>query len=786
MPGTLRRHRLRLRGLVQGVGFRPHIYSLALRHSLRGFVLNDKAGVLAELQGKPENLQAFEADLKAGPPPLARVDSLETQEVPCQPDEGFCILPSPPQTAPPLVSVGPDMAPCKACLDELLSPGRRFLYPFLNCTHCGPRMAACLGMPWDRPNTTLAGFPMCAACTAEYANPGDRRFHAQPIACPHCGPRLQNSLETLVSCIKEGGIVALKAAGGFQLLCDALHEASVQRLRLRKRRDGKPLAVMLPNLATAKRYAHLNALETALLQSPQRPIVLLKARLSPLGEALVRAVAPGLAHLGLCLPSTPLHYALFYEALGRPTSKIWLTKAHSLAWVATSANFSGEPLAFENEEALSKLADVADSFALHNRPIALRMDDSVLQVSAKKPQLLRRARGFVPTPLPLSWAGPPLLAVGGHQKSTFCLVHDNRAYVSQHLGDLDNPETCASFVENVQHWCKLLQLKPELLAADMHPDYFSTQWAEAEGLPCLSVQHHVAHVAATWAEHPEVKGPVLGLALDGTGFGTDGLPWGGELLLLETNDGRFAWQRVGHLKPLPLLGGNAVAREPWRMGVAALLALGEENKAIEAANRHKMPQTLLHAWKNGTLKAPLSTSLGRFFDAATNLLGLCEVASFEAEAPMLLEALAHHARRRKLVAPWPLEGFHVEKDNTIDLTCLLRPLVGFHPALFGGGVASLEGESPRQAAALWLHEAVAEALATWTSEEARRRRILCVALGGGCLQNRLLCEVLVKKLKRRGLFVLLPRQLPPNDGGICFGQAFVATKHFGQTGLGLN
>jgi hydrogenase maturation protein HypF len=773
---------------VQGVGFRPHVYGLARRFGLAGFVYNDKAGVVIEAQGEEEGLCAFEAALQAELPPLARLDGMQVETLPCLPghmhekhpsgaaqspcsgEEKFRILPSPKAEAPPLMSVGPDMAPCPACLQELFSPAdRRFLYPFLNCTCCGPRYALSLRMPWDRPNTTLAGFPMCEACTREYENPENRRFHAQPTACPACGPKLEACPQSLARCIAAGGIVALKAAGGFQLACDARNEAAVLRLRQRKMRDAKPFAIMVPHLEAARCLAVLTKAEEALLQSPERPIVLVRAReadgsarggLAPSGIA--RAVAPGLAHLGLCLPSTPLHEVLFYYAEGG--------EGEAPAWVMTSANFSGEPLLKDNEEALSQLSGLADAFALHNRPIAVRMDDSLMQVLATAPQMLRRARGFVPRPLPLPWHGPPLLAVGGHLKSTFCLVHDNRAYVSQHLGDLDSPKARASFCENIEHLCNQLKLKPELLAADLHPEYFSTQWAMHTGLPCLPVQHHFAHVAATWAEYPQVKGPLLGLALDGVGLGSDGLPWGGELLWLEggrEGEGALRWQRLGHLKPLPLYGGDAAAMQPWRMAVAAHVALGEEARALEVGKAHGLTPALLEAWKRGTLFAPLSSSLGRFFDAAACLLGLCALARFEAEGPMLLEALAHRALFSKQALPWPLGGHEVQEGNVLSLHGLL------------GRVAAEEALSLAPAAALWLHEALAEALAAWTADTARHRGLVHVALGGGCLQNRLLCEGLVERLMQRGLCPLLPRQLPPNDGGICLGQALAAAQHFG-------
>ncbi|MCL2013092.1 MAG: carbamoyltransferase HypF [Cystobacterineae bacterium] len=865
------RLRLCLKGLVQGVGFRPHVYTLAQHLRLHGFVHNTPEGLIIEVEGpKPKLLRFLKAlnapiplKVQTNPkvkekkkpktqsplqqeqeknwppplPPLARVDNITIETLPPLEEEnlpednasqqsprkkGFSILQSSTvhssavqnstvqsstvqnstvqsstQEVPPLLSVGPDMAVCHACLKELFSPPqkgkpradtRRYLYAFLNCTHCGPRYSISLRMPWDRPNTTLAHFAMCKECTAEYTHPADRRFHAQPMACPSCGPALEGSLHSFVACIEAGGIVALKAAGGFQLACNAHDEAAIKRLRLRKMREAKPLAVMVPNLATAHRYALLNKAEEALLQSLSRPIVLVRAREN---NGLPQAIAQGLSHLGLCLPSTPLHYALFYEATKRgqqeaaqpirkaqghtPSPLAWLEEALPLAWVMTSANLSGEPLIIDNGEALSKLSGVADCFALHNRPIVIRMDDSLMHMVGESPQMLRRARGFVPQPLPLPWKGPPLLAVGAHLKATFCLLHNNHAYVSQHLGDLDSPEARDSFCHNIEHLCTQLHLKPELLAADLHPTFFSTQWAQETGLPCLSIQHHLAHLAATWAEYPQLPGPLLGLALDGTGLGTDGLPWGGELLWLERGGPHgYAFERLGHLKPLPLFGGDAAATQPWRMGAAALVALGEEDKALAAGAAHGLSPALLKAWKHAKHLAPLSSSLGRQLDAAANLLGLCEVARYEAEAPMLLEALAHQAlwqlqtrgegtREEQSLSgvPWPLKGFQLEADNTLSLLGLLSQL---------GPPAGLR--------ALWLHEALAKGLAEWAFATALQRGIRHIALGGGCLQNRLLCEALVYRLKQKGLHPLLPQQLPPNDGGLCLGQALLASWHF--------
>jgi hydrogenase maturation protein HypF len=388
------------------------------------------------------------------------------------------------------------------------------------------------------------------------------------------------------------------------------------------------------------------------------------------------------------------------------------------------------------------------------------MDDSLLHMVAGAPQMLRRARGFVPRPLPLPWKGPPLLALGGHLKASFCLLHNNLAYVSQHLGDLDSPASRAAFSQNIGHLSSLLRLKPALLAADLHPEYYSTQWAEATGLPCLHVQHHVAHVAAVWAEYPEVEGPLLGLALDGTGLGEDGLPWGGELLLLHEKGKR--WERLGHLKPLALPGGDVAAKHPWRMAVSALLALGEEKKALQKGAPHGLTPALLSAWKRGALPAPPSSSLGRYLDAAASLLGVCEVASYEAEGPMRLEALATSALH---APPWPLEGFEVETGNILNLWGLLQ-------GLGEGGAEAL----PERA--LWLHLAVAKALAEWASLSARPRGLSYVALSGGCIQNRLLCEALSLHLRRLGLRPLLPQCLPPNDGALCLGQALVAAQHF--------
>ena len=731
------RARVRVRGLVQGVGFRPFVYGLAHRLDVSGWVLNDADGVLLEAEGP--DLGPFLRALADEAPPLARVDSIERQSIAPRGVSEFTILEST-HGGRAHTGVTADAAVCRACLEELFDPrDRRYLYPFLNCTHCGPRHTITLRVPYDRPNTSMASFPLCLACAREYRDPRDRRFHAQPVACPACGPRLSMPVSEIVAHIRRGQIVALKALGGYQLVCDATNATAVSELRTRKDRDGKPFAVMPLNVASAERLAVLDGEERALLAGVRRPIVVCRARTE---TGLAAGVAPELGALGLMLPYTPLHWLLFFEAAGRPTGTAWLEEASDLVFVMTSANPGGEPLLKDDEEAEDGLAEIADVIVSHNRPIVVRSDDSVARVIDGAPRLLRRARGYAPEEIRLPVDADGVLAVGAHQKNTVCLVRGDRAYVSQHLGDLDDAKTYAFFKETIAYLSRTLEVTPRLVAHDLHPDFLSTRWALESGLPTYAVQHHHAHVAAVLAEHRR-SGPAVGLALDGFGLGDDGGAWGGELLFVD--GARF--ERAGHLRQLRLPGTDRAAREPWRMGVAALAEMGLRDEAVMRwGDRAKAILSLIDA----DVACPWTSSAGRWFDAAAALLGIRERVSYEGEAPMILEGLVR--------APRVLEDAYVIDEGELDLLPLLRAIRGLGKA---------DGADA-------FHGTFAHALADWAGVEAGVRGVSTVVLAGGCFANRVLAEGVASRLRAAGLEPLLSRALPTNDGGLSVGQVLIA------------
>ncbi|MGY0791109.1 carbamoyltransferase HypF [Azospirillum argentinense] len=782
----MKRLRLRVRGQVQGVGFRPFLHGLAHRLALTGWVLNDGAGVLAEVQG--DALERFLAALAEDAPPLARIDAIETDAIPAQPDEtGFAILAS--QRGAVTTGIAPDAAVCPACLAELFDPAdRRYRYPFLNCTHCGPRFTITRALPYDRPQTAMAGFPLCPDCAAEYADPADRRFHAQPTACPSCGPRLSHSIAEVLAALRGGRIVAIKGLGGFHLACDAFDAAAVERLRARKQRNGKPFALMVANVASAERFVEMEAAERALLEGVARPVVLLRRREAPTlpasrapslprfagegfespplrsggglgrGQAsssstLPDAIAPGLAWLGVMLPYTPIHHLLFHEAAGRPDGTAWLERPQDLALVMTSANPGGEPLAIGNDEARRRLKGIADLIVDHDRDILIRADDSVMRVVAGAPAFLRRGRGHVPAPIRLPRSGPPVLAVGGHQKATVCLTRGDEAFLSQHIGDLDNAATLEFLEESVTHLRRILAVEPVAVAHDLHPDFQSTRFAESLGLPTLPVQHHHAHIAAVLAEHGG-NGPALGLALDGFGLGPDGGSWGGEMLLVEG----VGFTRLGHLAPLAQPGGDVAARQPWRMAAAALARMG---RGAEIAGRFAAsgPADGVRRMIEAGVNAPPTSSCGRWFDAACGLLGVRAVAGFEGEAPMALESLVR--RPTVLEGGWRIDG------GVLDLTPLLESLLQINA----------------QEGAERFHGTLAAALVAWAMPELAARGLDRVALSGGCLMNAVLAEALSAGFAARGVTALLPRRAPANDGGLSLGQAWVAVQSLLQEGL---
>ncbi|MGJ4909988.1 carbamoyltransferase HypF [Bradyrhizobium sp. HKCCYLS2033] len=735
------RLRLRVRGAVQGVGFRPYVHGLATRHRLGGFVANDADGVLIEVEG--DEVADFVAALPRQAPPLARIDDIAIEPIVADCSTGFRIAQS--TGGRVTTRIVPDAATCDACLAELFDRNSRFhLYPFVNCTHCGPRFTIAERLPYDRASTSMKRFPMCEACRSDYEDPAGRRFHAEAISCPRCGPRLSHGIDDIAAVLANGRIVAIKGLGGYQLLCDARDEQAVQRLRARKQRDGKPFAVMLATVDGATEIAEIDAPARALLKQVARPIVLLRSR-----QRVASSVAPGLSKIGVMLPLAPLHHLIFHalEARRPAADGPW-------AVVCTSANPSGEPLLTDNDEARADLADIADLIVTHDRDIVIRADDSVLAVVAGVPRFVRRARGYVPEPIRLARAMPPVLAVGAQLKATVTVTRGDEAFVSQHLGDLDTGAAIRFFEETIAHLTSILDVEPVAIAHDLHPDMASTRFALAHGLPTLPVQHHHAHAASVMAEHG-VTSPALALVLDGYGYGSDGGAWGGELL---SCDGAV-FQRLGHLAPLKMPGGDRAAREPWRMAASVLHDIGRGDEigwrfATQPQARN-MPMLLDRA------DAAVTSSAGRLFDAVAGLLGVNTVQSYEGEAAMKLEALVRE--------PATLERGWTIADGVLSLRPLLAHLIAGDP----GAV---------EAAGLF-HGTLAEACVEWITSASRATGIGTIVLSGGCFLNAHLAEQIVRGCRSAGLDPLLPLRLPPNDGGLSLGQAWVAGLHLTQNNM---
>jgi len=753
-------------GIVQGVGFRPFVYRLAARLGLDGDVRNAGDRVIIHASGPRAVLDAFAAALLAEAPVLARVEAI-TRRPAAVPEPGFRIIESGAGT----VSVGvvPDVATCPACRAEIADPAaRRHRYAFTNCTDCGPRFSIVTGLPYDRPATTMAGFAMCPACRAEYEDPADRRFHAQPIACPDCGPRLwvegagapaeADPIGHAAALLRAGRILAVKGLGGFHIACDATCETAVAELRARKHRPTKPLAVMA-DLTTAHGLCTISADEDAALLHPSAPILLLPLKQ---GAPLASGIAPGQHHLGLMLPYTPLHHLLLAET-GRPL-------------VMTSGNRSGEPQIFRDDAARDGLAGIVDAFLMHDRPIARRLDDSVARTAAGAPRVMRRGRGLAPMPLPLpqDFAGaPPVLAMGGELKSALCLTHGSKALLSHHLGDLDEPATGDAYEIALADYTALFTHRPQVVAVDLHPDYRATRLGEAvalaRGLVVERVQHHHAHVAGAMAENGwrRANGPVVGIALDGLGLGEDGTVWGAEVLVCDYRTSR----RAARLSPIPLAGGDAASREPWRVLLAHLdRALGPaavDGDPHLASLFAGKPVATLRAMVGRELNAPSASSAGRLFDAVAALLRLApDRLSHEGEAAMALEAVA------------------VTEAGTPPYPFALRPEAGLteiDPApLWQALMQDLHAGRNRGAMAAAFHTGLADVFATVAAHTAAAEGLATVAVSGGVFQNALLLEKTARRLRRHGLTVLVPAQVPANDGGLAFGQAVVAAaRHMG-------
>lgn len=762
--------RIHLTGVVQGVGFRPFVYGLAQRYALTGWVRNSSSGVDIELDGPAAELAAFAEALTSELPPLARIDRLETAERPPNGFTHFDILASKSEPGA-FQPISPDMAICPDCLRELFDPAdRRYRYPFINCTNCGPRYTIIRDIPYDRPLTTMAGFPLCDDCAAEYRDPLDRRFHAQPVACPACGPRLQleytgsraretvlegnDALEATRERLKEGHIIAVKGLGGFHLACDATDPAAVGELRRRKLRADKPFAVMMADIDTVRSHCYVNETEEELLLSRARPIVILARHPD---SPLAREIAPGQDRIGVMLPYTPLHSLLLERAAGFPG-----------ALVMTSGNLSEEPIAYTNDEARARLAGLADALLLHDRDIHARCDDSVMRVwsVANKPAVatpLRRSRGYAPLPVKLPWTATPLLATGGELKNTFCLVRDDYAFLSPHVGDMENYETLCSFEEGVAHLEHLFRVQPEALVCDAHPDYMASRYAREhaarEGLPLVAVQHHHAHVAAAMAEHGlSGEQPVIGLAFDGTGYGDDGAIWGGEFLIADYT----GYERTAHLRYVPLPGGDLAVREPWRMALAHLRAAGLPwaDDLTPVSFGRERGDHYLEALDNQIergLNAPATSSMGRLFDAAAALAGVRMMVNYEAQAAIEFEALVDEAES----GIYPLDYANGLIDPAPAWAALLQDYrsgveIGRIAARFHNGVVRLVGDVCRQ-----LRD---------------DRGLNEVVLSGGVWQNVALLRRTAALLEQEQFIVYTHRLVPTNDGGLALGQAIIGAK----------
>lgn len=736
---TIVRLRLRVRGAVQGVGFRPFVYGAATRMGLAGFVRNDAEGVLIEVEGACAS--DLPAVLRNEAPPLARIDAIDVERIVAKLNEdGFSIIES--AVGRSRTRIVADAATCPACLDELFDSGSRFhLYPFISCTDCGPRFTISRSLPYDRARTSMAGFRLCAACAADYHDPSGRRFHAETIACAACGPSLTHGPATIVTRLRAGDVVAVKGIGGYHLMCDARNERAVLELRRRKGRDAKPFAVMAANIASVELFATPTGPERALLHDRRAPIVLVESR-----GALAASITPGLSRVGVLLPYAPLHHLLFHAAAGSPKDGDWREAPQDLVIVATSANPGGEPLVIDDAEAQRRLQGVADLVVGHDRAIVTRADDSVLAVIDSAPAFIRRARGFVPEPIDLQSDGPSVIAVGGHLKATVTVTRGREAFVSQHIGDLDDAETIRFYEKTIRRLTSILDVTPEAAACDLHPDFFSTRYAEETGLPLIRVQHHVAHLAAIAAEHG-VREPILGVALDGYGMGSDGGAWGGELIAL---DGA-TWKRLGHLAPLALPGGDRAARESWRMGVAALASIGRLDLSASLFPAAPLAGKVAESLRRNI--GPQTTSMGRLFDAAAALSGVCLEQQYEGQAAMAFEALVETPRR--------LERSFRLTQGVIDFS----PLLSF---------LATERPGPREAAE-FFHGALIEGCVDWIAAAALASGLSRVLLGGGCFMNRILAEGLAYALRGRGLTPLLARALPCNDGGLSLGQAAFAS-----------
>ncbi len=754
---VVRRVCISVRGVVQGVGFRPFVYQLAAKHNLKGWVLNSSGDVRIEVEGSEAAIARFLGDMEMGAPPLARIENISVDSAEPAGYTSFEIRRSAAEEGKYQL-VSPDIATCDACRQEVFAPqDHRYRYPFTNCTNCGPRFTIIEDIPYDRCNTTMRRFSMCPDCQRGYDDPLDRRFHAQPNACPRCGPSLelvdQNGVPVVCGdaiteagrLLREGKVLAVKSLGGFHLACDATSDEAVQLLRNRKRRPFKPLAVMMNTLDVVREHCVLTPAEEILLAYPQCPIVLARWK----GQSSVsKQVAPGLKYLGVVLPYTPLHYVLLQEA--------------GLPLVMTSGNISEEPIAKDNDEGLRRLRGVADFFLLHNRDIHARYDDSVAIVELGKNRLVRRARGYAPYPIHLPFQAKQVLACGAELKNTFCITKDNYAFVSQHIGDMENLETMEHFEKTIELYKKLFRLEPEALAHDLHPEYQSTKYAKERGgaLPVVGVQHHHAHIVSCMVENG-IQEPVIGVAFDGTGYGSDGTVWGGEFLVANYR----TFRRVGHLEYVPLPGGTAAIERPYRMALSYLHTLLGDSASwdglpfLEGVSAPELD--IIKRQLDRRVNAPLTSSCGRLFDGVSALLGIRGKVDYEAQAAVELEMAA--VDQGDEVEPYPYSVVVVGGVRIVKLK-----------GIFEAILRDMKHQ-PVGAVSLRFHHTVAQMTADMCRMVGRQTKIRRVALSGGVYQNRLLLRLTVKALEREGFQVLTHSLVPTNDGGISLGQAVIAS-----------
>jgi hydrogenase maturation protein HypF len=762
------RHRLRVTGVVQGVGFRPFVHRLATELALGGHVGNDSGGVFVEVEGPQPEVACFEHRLVVDAPPMARVTTVDTTAVHPLGEDRFRILESR-SLATARTFVPPDVAVCEDCLAELFDPSdRRYRYPFINCTNCGPRFTITVRLPYDRPNTTMRGFELCEACAREYRDPADRRFHAQPVACAACGPRIQfysracgaggdvvgdvvegtdNAIAAAQAALRVGQVLAVKGLGGYHLVCDAASDAAVATLRSRKARPDKPFAVMARDLAGAQVLAHIDAAEAAVLSSPARPIVLLSRRA---GTRLSELVAPGNPYVGALLPYTPLHHLLFWPVPGydAPPPQVL---------VMTSGNLSDEPICYKDADARERLSHLVDGWLVHDRPVHVPCDDSVVRVEGGRELPVRRSRGYAPLPVRLPFESVPLVAAGGELKNTFCLAAGRDAWMSQHIGDMGSIHTLTAFTRSVRQFAAMYRVNPELVVADAHPGYQTRRWAEEDAnCPVELVQHHHAHIAAVMVENGiPADERVIGFAFDGTGYGPDGAIWGGEALVA----GYASFERRAHLRYVPLPGGDATIHKPYRAALAHLWAAGIEWGTdllpVRAAPSVEL-SVLRRQLERGVHCVPTS-SMGRLFDAVSSLIGARHTVSYEAQAAIELETVAGSH-----LGPVPQYSFETI-DDEVDSSALLTAIVE----------DIRQGCAPGAVAA-GFHEAVARLIAETADRLRRETGIATVALSGGVFQNVLLVRLARAELSRLHLRVLAHRVVPPNDGGLALGQAAIA------------